>query len=166
MKVPACLLASVLMLGLATAQELPNDLARLKEQREKQIAKIDEIYVQQLQKLKTKYMRAGDLDSANLVDGMIKEFDVIPPKEPNPTPETTPEGKWEWGSGGVLELTRGGVATHTAWGKHKGSWEQDSQGVVKLKGGNGLLFSIEIDGEKGSATCHESRKATSLKKIR
>lgn len=68
----------------AIAEELPYEVKRLQVQRNSAIRKIDTTYIKQLEKIKSKYLRASKLDDANLVNDLIlearssqKDFDPI-----------------------------------------------------------------------------------------
>lgn len=68
--VAACLLISS---SAAIADELPYEIERIQNQRKAAIKKIDDIYVKELQKLKSKYLKESKLDRANIVDELIEE---------------------------------------------------------------------------------------------
>lgn len=66
----------LLLTTLVSAGELPDDLQRLIEKRGEAIAQIDLKFVKELEKLKTKYTKAGDLDSANAIVALIEKTPV------------------------------------------------------------------------------------------
>jgi hypothetical protein len=69
--VPVVLLMP-LMCFVAFGAELPSDVQRLFEQRNNAIQKIDVKFTEELDKLKVKYTKAGDLESANAILDLIK----------------------------------------------------------------------------------------------
>ena len=66
-----------LVLSSVGAAELPFELKRLNEQRERKIAEIDIVYKQQLEKLKTKYTKAGNLEAANQVVDTLQRLNPV-----------------------------------------------------------------------------------------
>ena len=58
---------------LVSAGELPDDVQRLIDSRARAVLRIDLKFVSELEKLKTKYTKAGNLDSANAIAALIKE---------------------------------------------------------------------------------------------
>ena len=79
-----CLLVSPL-----AGEPLPSDIQRLVKQREDAIAKIDKTFLQELDKLKLKYAKRGDLDTANQVASLMKT--VSGESIPIPLPKTKEE---------------------------------------------------------------------------
>jgi hypothetical protein len=53
--------------------ELPLQVQRLTEKRQAAISKINNTFVDELEKIKTNYTKAGDLENANLVATLIKQ---------------------------------------------------------------------------------------------
>ncbi|MEK7951540.1 hypothetical protein [Luteolibacter soli] len=51
--------------------------------------------------------------------------------------------KWDWGSGGELELRKDGTARHSRW-KNPGTWEKQADGTIKLTDAKGGLFTITL----------------------
>jgi hypothetical protein len=137
-----------LFLSVLQADEMPlPELARLQEQRAIKIAEIDRIYIGQLEKLKSKYMKQSELESANLVNEII-ELMNSPLQEIGK--KTT---RWEWGSGGILTLRPNGVATHTIW-KGLGRWQRNDDGSILLKSDpeGGKVFKIVFENGVGNVT--------------
>ena len=64
---------SFLLVASTPGSELPTDVQNLISKREKAIAEIDRIYVRELEELKVKYTKAGDLDSANAIVSLIEK---------------------------------------------------------------------------------------------
>jgi flagellar motor switch protein FliG len=69
------LFASTLCPTLRAEDALPADIQRVVEQRASAIAKIDKIYLQELEKLKVNYTKQGNLDMA------LKIVSLMPKKE-------------------------------------------------------------------------------------
>ncbi len=77
--IPHALKASLLipLMCLASfAGELPPEAQRLVNQRNDAIQKIDEKLVDELEKVKVKYTKSGDLDSANSIVKLIESLDI------------------------------------------------------------------------------------------
>ena len=66
----------LMLTTLVSAGELPDDVQRLIDKRGEAIAQIDVKFVNELEKLKTKYTKAGDLDSANAIVALIEKTPV------------------------------------------------------------------------------------------
>ncbi|MDA7659759.1 hypothetical protein N8651_04030 [Akkermansiaceae bacterium] len=136
----------------ATAEKIPFELERLNNQRDRKIEEINQIYKKQLESLKVKYTKAGNLDAANQVAAILKEL--------GPTKEK--ETRWEWGSGGELVLRPNGVATHTIW-KRNGKWSRQEDGSIRLESDLGKIFIIQIEGSMGHVTKFSDGKRTTIK---
>lgn len=74
MKAAIIVLAVAASVGChALAEEsFPPDVQKLVDQRVTAIARIDQTFVQELGKLKTRYMQQGNLEAANQIDTLIK----------------------------------------------------------------------------------------------
>jgi hypothetical protein len=68
-----CFLSS-LFVGYSSGQDLPGDVEWLISKRKEAVAKIDRTLVDELEKLKIKYTRAGDLESANETVKVIENY--------------------------------------------------------------------------------------------
>lgn len=64
------LLTAVFSMG----EELPIDIQSLLNKRDQAVAKIDQTLVQELEKLKVKFTKAGDLESANKTVKLIEQY--------------------------------------------------------------------------------------------
>ena len=53
--------------------ELPHQVQALVEKRQSAISKINVVFIQELERIKINYTKAGDLDNANLVAGLITQ---------------------------------------------------------------------------------------------
>ena len=58
-------MVSIASVAFATAEKIPFELERLNNQRDRKIEEINQIYKKQLESLKVKYTKAGNLDAAN-----------------------------------------------------------------------------------------------------
>jgi len=58
----------------STAKETPYDFQRLKDLHAKNIEKINQQYIQALDKLRTKYTKKGDLEVAMMLDDEIRKY--------------------------------------------------------------------------------------------
>ena len=65
-------LMGVLTSLVLSGDEVPVELKTLQERRDREIHKIDQIYKEELLKLKSKYMKNADLASANQVEAILK----------------------------------------------------------------------------------------------
>ena len=145
-------MVSIASVAFATAEKIPFELERLNNQRDRKIEEINQIYKKQLESLKVKYTKAGNLDAANQVAAILKEL--------GPTKEK--ETRWEWGSGGELVLRPNGVATHTIW-KRNGKWSREEDGSIRLESDLGKIFIIQIEGSMGYVTKFSDGKRTTIK---
>lgn len=66
---------SLVIFSFATmsAEEIPHEVIKLQQDRNVKIQKIDEIYYQELEKIRDSHMKKGDLESANLVENLIRK---------------------------------------------------------------------------------------------
>ena len=136
------LVAALLSLVLAKAEGLPSELASLQEKRERKIAEIDRIYLQELEKLKITYTKRGDLESANLVVSIIAALTKGTDGENWMEKDT----RWLWGSGGELVLRKNGTASHTGWNR-PGSWRKKDDHTILLDGPHGSIrITFDEDG--------------------
>ena len=147
-----CYLSFIFGYSSVIAEEPPAELKRLNEQRDREIAKIDEIYMQQLEKLKAKYLKIGDLDAANQVAGILDSF------EP-----TAIVGNWHWQGLGELKLQRNGLAKFYYW-KGDGKWKQQKPGVIRVTSDTGRIFEFTIKGDVGTAIHPSTGKPITIKK--
>lgn len=67
-------LLSSLFVGHSAGEDLPSDVQWLVTKRNEAVAKIDRTFVDELEKLKVKYTKAGDLESANRTVKLIEEY--------------------------------------------------------------------------------------------
>jgi len=154
MKHALLILFILFVLPATHGSELPHELERLNEQRERKIAEIDRIYKQQLEELKIKYTKSGNLDAANQIVAILKELD--------PVAEPEAETRWEWGSGGELVLRPNGVATHTIWNRN-GKWRREDDGSIRLQSDSGKAFTIRVEGNLGHVLSLRDSKRTVIK---
>jgi hypothetical protein len=76
-----------------TAQELPYDVKVLEQQRNQAVAKIDATYRTELEKMKIKYTKLGDLETANKIASLLKNLETNP-SAPNVKDDFGVVGKW------------------------------------------------------------------------
>lgn len=71
-------LSSIILIFVTVAfsvgEELPSDIQSLLNKRDQAVAKIDQTLVQELEKLKIKYTKAGELDAANATVALIDKY--------------------------------------------------------------------------------------------
>jgi hypothetical protein len=112
MKCPICFTCFSLFLVVhSLGDELPDDVQALVAKRDEAISRIDITFVRELEKLKVKYTKLGDLDSANKIVELIAQY---PTKVENGMP-SDPEfdnTTWEFRNKskqlGILDLLPGG----------------------------------------------------------
>ena len=68
------ILLALLLVSHAGASELPSDARLLLEKREKAVKAIDRRMVEELEKLKAAHAKRGDLDSANAIVELMKQY--------------------------------------------------------------------------------------------
>ena len=139
---------------------IPSDLSLLQERRGRQIEKIDSTYKKELLKLREKYTKRGDLDTANLIDSILKNKfplaqsftnlakDLVGTKWTWPEPKFKEKDSW-------FRLHADGT-TSAGWHKRKGTWKlinKDSvvinvSGIpvdIKLKFHDALIYAWDSD---------------------
>ena len=98
-------IASLIKGGAASANsKLPVQNAI--DQRADAMAKINKIYVQELDKLKGAYTKKGDLETANSIVSLVKEAGAG--GSDAPASEMAIVGKWSWSGGGTVEFQEDG----------------------------------------------------------
>ena len=65
----------VLTFAYGTSNILPSDVQWLVSKRSKAVDKIDRTFIEELDKLKIKYMNSGELDHANAIEELIEEVE-------------------------------------------------------------------------------------------
>ncbi|MDQ8189190.1 hypothetical protein [Roseibacillus persicicus] len=126
---------------------IPDDLERLNLQRERKIAEVNRIYLRELEELKVRYTKEGDLEMANKILAVISSFEL---KEEDET-WYLKVTKWRWESGGVLTLRSNGKATHTLW-KYPGKWEKQDDGSIRLESNTANAFRVVFEDGVGKVT--------------
>ena len=94
--------------------EFPQGVQTLIKKREEAVMKIDKIFIQELEKMKTNYTKDGDLENANLVAGLIKKT-----KEHDSKDTFDIDGEWRY---------RMGTAAVSVVRKFKGNKMIDEKG--------------------------------------
>jgi len=133
-------LALAFMSTISLGAELPEEAQRLIEIRKKAIEKIDEKFVDELEKIKTTYTKMGDLESANAILDLIENV-ALPMKT-----DVQFVGKWLFISGkwkGTRELRENGVCYSE--GKRIGKWNMaDQHLIINFDGGEATTFTLPI----------------------
>ena len=120
----------LLLTALVSAGELPDDVQRLIDKRGEAIAQIDLKFVKELEKLKTKYTKAGDLDSANAIVALIEKTPVMVVDTDSGIPrKDLIEGAWKQVSDGKI-------------------WTFDDKGGGGGQNPNNTRFKVIYDTEK------------------
>jgi hypothetical protein len=113
---------------------LPAEIQQLQQRRNEEVAKIDDLYVQALERNKLKYSKAGDLEKANLVQALI---DQLRGKE-QVSPESTPARELLLKSRWLIKATDGKL-------DYKISFRED--GVVVREDTQEKWWKWNIDGK-------------------
>jgi hypothetical protein len=142
--------------------DTPPELKRIQEQRDRKIEEIDRIYLRELEVLKIRYTKQGDLESANLVNDIIQSLGS---EEVDELPDDGKTTRWEWGSGGILTLRPSGIATHTLW-KQQGKWQREADGSIRLENDGALAFRIVFEEEIGRVTALRGGATTTIKPLK
>ncbi len=142
--------------------DTPPELMRLQEQRDRKIEEIDRVYLRELEALKTKLTKQGDLENANIVNDIIQSIAAEREEE---MPDAKGITRWEWGSGGILTLRPNGVATHTLW-KQPGKWRREADGSIRLENSAALSFRIIFEDDLGKVTALRGGAMTTIKPIK
>jgi hypothetical protein len=136
----------LLLTTFISANDLPEDVQRLISKRDLAIAQIDIRFVEELDKLKVKYTKAGDLDAANAIVSLIektpvKVMDNVPAKEAH----LSLDGKWLYRRGSATE---GGTECRISGrylirpnGRHK---IEQKEGQVTIDFGGGVVHKFDI----------------------
>ncbi|MEP2777164.1 MAG: hypothetical protein ABJQ29_15095 [Luteolibacter sp.] len=123
--------------GLGSGEELPGDVQRLFDKRNEAVTKIDRIFVNELEKLKLKYTRNGDLDSAISIVALIEKFRI---EEDDFEPLSEVYGKsFSWSVNGEdygnrIIIFEGGSGT---FGGMAITWKKISERKVRLSFASG-----------------------------
>ncbi len=128
-------LAVGLNCGAVTAEEkaLPYEVVQLQSQRKARIARIDAIYRKELTALKEKYTKAGDLEKANLVVGILNDLQngVSTSAVPSNDAELRDflrDTKWVFDNGWVVTFHSDGQI-RKSWGVMKPVWKVEKMEV-------------------------------------
>lgn len=133
------ILAAVLSPVIASA-ELPADVTRLVEIRDKEIRKIDDSYIEALERLKDSYTKQGELETAILVTSLIQK---VRPSEAEAGAETAAPhpivGTWAFHSDRGLRnfqfladgKVRGQAPLHG--NAIDGKWSVDAAGKISIE---------------------------------
>ena len=138
---------------------IPSELEKLEKERVGEIAEVNSNYVKQLEKLKLKYMKKGDLDSANMVQSKI---DSISTPNQKPQKDQLEDSRWAWGSGGTLTLQKNGVARHTSWGHRSGKWKKYNDGTMTITVGSSVFKVTFIDDVQGQVIHKKTGAKTTI----
>ncbi|MDA7514601.1 hypothetical protein N8513_01250 [bacterium] len=155
MKLAFPILVLLLALPSTSGGEVPRELERLNEQRSRKIAEIDRIYKQQLETLKAKYTKAGDLNAANQVVAILRGFESDDPP--------TMAGDWEWRGLGELILQPNGVAKFRFW-KGNGQWSEEKPGVIRVTSDSGRIFEFTVKNGVGRGLHPLNGKSVTIEK--
>lgn len=131
----------------AADEDLPYDIAALQSKRDTKVIEIDRAYVRELEKLKIKYTKLGELETANKIVAMITEIHAANPAMIRKVNEAVEKliGSWVRANHGLsYDIKPDGTATH---GKESGRWSVENN-VLEIKWQNGYGALIKL-GQKG-----------------
>lgn len=105
------------------AESLPYDVENLQHQREQRIAEIDKIYRKELESLKLKYTKSGNLPVANAIAELIEELVPLDlPKTDEELREFLAGTTWEFdGERSITFLKNGKIKK--SWGQLEPKWK-------------------------------------------
>ena len=155
-----CFLSS-LFAGYSSGSELPSDVKQLLSNRNDAVARIDEIFVQELEKLKVKYAKMGDLESANKTVDLIEKYSKETLKT-MPKIEDELIGRWlvssSTGWRGALHFMPSGKVNDGKWSivnngkKLVCKWPNGKADTFDLPPVDSVLSGINPAGKKLTAT--------------
>jgi hypothetical protein len=121
MKALLLILAALSIVTFVQAEEvLPPDVQRVVDQRAAAVAKIDKIYLQELEKLKVTYTKQGNLEVANTVMKLIEAVEMpTVAKEPlvGRWSRVGKPGRWVFRPDGTGDFTSPGKLEKILWKK-------------------------------------------------
>jgi len=141
------------------AADQPQMLQTLVEKHNEAIRKVDKVFIEELQKLKTSYTKAGDLDSANAVVAVIEGIPVAtqPNKGSKKLYDKIINTTWNYHHKSAIvnfefkeaNLLRG----RTVWGDAK--WRVISDSEIIIEHPNGAKMVMTFDKSFGSFYGHD-----------
>ena len=143
----ACLCLSLLA-NLRGEGTLPMDVQSVLNKRRDAISKIDATYVGELEELKIKYTKLGDLENAVRINDMIAS--MKPASGDNLAKSAI--GRWtyqKWGEEQWFELLENGEARHKS--KERGKW-RISGSTMYVEWNNGGKASLNLPPKNGVLT--------------
>lgn len=132
MKIPILMLLTFALVGVALCAESPDAIQKLVQSRAKQIVEMDRRFAEELEELKARYSKSGDTESVNLLAAIADHLR-------SPAAGAAKESCWIWHSGGELILAANGEASHSAWGRRRGTWSLNPYGSIRLEGPSGVF---------------------------
>lgn len=158
-----------LAVSAAIAQDAPEELVKLRRSYESEIARITEPtrkrYLDALQRLQEQYTRSGEIDKALRIKEEMEKEAAAKGKE-TITTRTLGGTDWQWGSGGILKLERGGKASHSLWSA-PGTWKRIDELSISVQrpGSDPPMTAVFSDEELTSAviTSHLGTSTTLTK---
>jgi hypothetical protein len=123
---------SLLLAAVLAGSELPDDVQNLVTKRDEAIEKIDLTFVRELEKLKIKYTKLGDLDSANRIVALIAKHPIKSSDSSDPEFDGT---TWEFlnksGRLGLLEFEAGGKVKSKEY--PDSSWQRMDKDTIRFQ---------------------------------
>jgi hypothetical protein len=123
---------SLLLAAILAGSELPSDVQNLITKRDEAIEKIDVTFVRELEKLKIKYTKLGDLDSANRIVDLIAKHPI---KSSDASDHEFDGTTWEFlnksGRLGLLEFLAGGKVKSKEY--PNSSWQRVDKDTIRFQ---------------------------------
>ncbi|YCM42816.1 hypothetical protein V2O64_16025 [Verrucomicrobiaceae bacterium 227] len=149
-------------LGVGAGEELPRDLQELISRRSEAVARIDRIFVGELEKLKINYTKKGDLDSANTIVTLIEKYRIDDDQELETSkPLSEVFGKtYSWTAdgrddGNRLSIMKDGKGTMRGV---KITWEKLGEREIRITFPNGEEAAIKWTANFKNYTGRETRR--------
>lgn len=133
---------SILAAGcsLVFGKELPSDVKALGTQQAAAALKIDRSYIQELEKLKVKYTKQGDLDTANAIVALIEKT------EAKIIRDALNAGKWNYvDADGKTLAVRSFDGDVLLPGTGARCPYKIANGIIRIDWGNGAFEELKID---------------------
>ena len=140
-----------LLLGahIGKAGEIPSEVKSLSERRDEKVKGIDRIYTKELEKLKLKYTKRGDLDGANTVVSIINKVENKSSKSHSANLNTSKfEGSWLLEEGSYtakFHFKADGTVIKDS-GKRANWLVSDSYFIIVYPDGGAKVFSMNTKG--------------------
>ena len=156
MKIVWILIVGYFSISLSVAEnDMPREVKLLLDKRDNEIAKINAAHTKELESLKAKYMRSGNLENANLVNSLILQTQTI-----------MLDGEWRVYAGGKyvgVRQFKGEVMIDERGGKHKWTFKR---GILKIDWGRGRFEQFKVSARVPDALVGPNDNGTMVKYVK